>query len=158
MPKLQSVWLDRIAGRWHAAGIFTASTGSPLTITSGLDNSLTAVGSDRPNVIGDARVDNPTIRQWFNTAAFAKNAPGTYGNAGPAILSGPGRWNLDVAVWRRFPIKEQVRADLRWEAFNLFNHARFNNPGTSLNSGTTFGIISTAQDPRIMQLALKVTF
>jgi hypothetical protein len=55
-------------------------------------------------------------------------------------------------------MREQIHADLRWEAFNVLNHARFNNPGTSLSSGNTFGIISSAQDPRIMQVALKVVF
>jgi hypothetical protein len=157
-PRFSSKWVDRIAGHWLASGIFTASTGSPMTITSGVDNSLTGVGADRPNVVADGHIDNPTIRQWFNTSAFVKNGPGTYGNAGPGILTGPGRWNLDGAVWRTFRITEQVRADLRWEAFNVLNHARFNNPGTSLNTGNTFGVISSAQDPRIMQGALKFTF
>jgi len=158
MPKLSSAWVDRIAGHWQASGIFTASTGSPMTITSGVDNSLTGVGSDRPNVIADARRDNPTIGQWFNTAAFVKNGPGTYGNAGPGILTGPGRWSLDAAIWRTFTFSERVRSDLRWEAFNVLNHARFNNPGTTLSNGNTFGVISSAQDPRIMQVALKVVF
>jgi hypothetical protein len=158
MPKLASPWLDRIAGHWQASGIFTASSGSPMTITSGVDNSLTGVGADRPNVVGDAKLSNPTIAQWFNTSAFVKNGPGAYGNNGPGNLTGPGRWNLDAALWRSFRLREQVHADLRWEAFNVLNHARFNNPGTSLSSGNTFGIISSAQDPRIMQVALKVVF
>lgn len=157
-PKFASPLLDRIAGHWQASGIFTASSGSPLTIASGVDNSLTGVGADRPNVIGDAKLADPAIQQWFNTAAFVKNGPGTYGNNGPGNLTGPGRWNLDAAIWRTFRIREQIRTDLRWEAFNVLNHARFNNPGTSLSSGNTFGIISSAQDPRIMQVALKVTF
>jgi hypothetical protein len=61
-------------------------------------------------------------------------------------------------VWRSFPIKERIKADLRWEAFNVLNHARFNNPGTTLSNGNTFGAISSAQAPRIMQVALKITF
>jgi hypothetical protein len=61
-------------------------------------------------------------------------------------------------VWRSFPLKERIQADLRWEVFNVLNHARFNNPGTTLSSGNTFGVISSAQAPRIMQVALKITF
>jgi len=158
MPKFASRLADQILGHWQASGIFTASNGSPLTITSGVDNSLTGVGADRPNVVGNGRLDDPTLRQWFNTSAFVKNGPGAYGNAGPGLLTGPGRWNLDAAVWRTFRFGERVRTDVRWEAFNVLNHARFNNPGTSLNTGNTFGVISSAQDPRIMQAALKLTF
>ena len=51
-----------------------------------------------------------------------------------------------------------MKLNFRWEMFNAMNHARFNNPGTSLNNVTTFGIVTTAQDPRIMQVAAKVIF
>jgi hypothetical protein len=108
--------------------------------------------------VGDWHVAQNTLAQWFNTAAFAKNGPGQYGNAGVAIIPGRANWNLDATVSRSFPLKEAVKLDLRWEAFNILNHTRFNNPGTALNSGTTFGITSSALAPRIMQVALKVTF
>ncbi|MBV9400617.1 MAG: TonB-dependent receptor [Bryobacterales bacterium] len=157
-PKFSSAWVQRIAGGWQLSPIFTAYTGTPLNITDGTDISLTGIGLDRPNVIGNGALPNPTIAQWFNTAAFAKQAPGTYGNAGRNLLVGPGAWNLDAALSRSFVIRENVKLNFRWEAFNVFNHARFNNPGTSLSSGTTFGIISTAQDPRIMQVAAKIVF
>jgi hypothetical protein len=157
-PRFGPRIVNLILGNWQGSGIFSASDGSPLTITSGVDNSLTGVGADRPNVVGSGKLDHPTIQQWFNTAAFVKNGPGAYGNAGPGLLTGPGRWNLDAAVWRTFRFGERIRTDFRWEAFNVLNHARFNNPGTALNTGNTFGVISSAQDPRIMQAALKVTF
>lgn len=158
MPSFSSPWLQRIAGNWQGSSIFTASSGSWLTITSGVDSSLTGVGSDRPNIVGDWHVTQNTLTQWFNTAAFARNAAGQYGNAGVGIIPGRANWNLDASISRTFPVKEVLKVDLRWEAFNVLNHARFNNPGTSLNAGTTFGVTSTAQAPRIMQLALKVTF
>ncbi len=157
-PKFSSPWAQRIAGNWQASGIFTYSSGSWITVTSGADNSLTGVGSDRPSVVGDWRVANNTLSQWFNTAAFAKNVAGAYGNAGVSIVPGRANWNLDGAIWRTFPIKERVKTDLRLEAFNVLNHARFNNPGASLNNGNTFGVTSSALAPRIMQVALKVTF
>ena len=106
---------------------------------------------------GDSHLSNSTILQWFNTSAFQKQAAGTYGNAGRNIVTGPGSWNLDAALWRTFPIRENLKLDLRWEAFNVLNHTRFGNPNTVLSNGT-FGQITTALDPRIMQAAMKVTF
>jgi Carboxypeptidase regulatory-like domain len=157
-PQFRSTWMKRLAGDWQASGIYTFTSGSWLTITDGTDVSLTGVGSDRPNVVADWHVDNPTIKQWFNTSAFTRQAAGTFGNAGRSTMLGPSNWNLDAALWRTFRITEKTKMDLRVEAFNVLNHTRFNNPGTSLNNGNTLGQITSALDPRIMQLALKVNF
>ncbi len=157
-PLFRSAWMRRLAGNWQLSPILTAYTGTPLNIVDGTDISLTGIGLDRPNVTGNGSLSNPTIAQWFNTAAFARQATGTYGNAGRNVLRGPGAWDLDMALSRGFALRESVKLNFRWEVFNVFNHARFNNPGTSLSNGTTFGIISTAQDPRIMQVAAKVVF
>jgi len=116
------------------------------------------LGTDRPNVGGDWNVDDPTIKRWFNTTAFTRQAAGTFGNAGRNTILGPSTWNIDAALWRTFRVTESMKMDLRAEAFNVFNHTRFGNPGTSLNNGNTLGQITTALDPRIMQLALKLTF
>ena len=116
------------------------------------------MGSDRPDVTGDWQVDQNTLARFFNTSAFTGNAPGQYGNAGRAIILGRANWNLDAAVWRAFPIREGMKLDVRLEAFNVLNHARFNNPGTALNAGTTFGVTTTALDPRILQVAMKFSF
>ena len=72
-------------------------------------------------------------------------------------ILGPGAWNFDLAVSRSFTVVEHQRIDLRAEAFNLLNHARFGNPSTAMNSAT-YGQITTARDPRIMQFALKYVF
>jgi Carboxypeptidase regulatory-like domain len=157
-PQFRSTWMKRLAGDWQASGIYTFTSGSWLTVTDGTDVSLTGVGSDRPNVVADWNVDNPTIKQWFNTSAFTRQAAGTFGNAGRSTILGPSNWNLDAALWRTFRITENTKMDLRVEAFNVLNHTRFNNPGTSLNNGNTLGQITSALDPRIMQLALKVNF
>jgi hypothetical protein len=169
-PKFSSRWMRRIAGNWQISPIFTAYTGTPLNITDGTDVALQGIaatsvagGNDRPNVVGNGTLSHPTISQWFNTAAFVRQPAGTFGNAGRNLIRGPGAWNLDTALSRSFPIRERVQLNFRWEVFNVFNHARLNNPvnpgiGTSLSNGTTFGIISTAMDPRIMQVAAKVVF
>jgi hypothetical protein len=157
-PQFRSTWLKRVAGDWQASGIYTFTSGSWLTITDGTDISLTGLGSDRPNVVGDWHVDQPTIKRWFNTSAFTRQPAGTFGNAGRGTILGPSAWNVDAALWKTFRITESTKMDLRVEAFNVFNHARFNSPGTSLNNGNTLGQITTALDPRIMQLALKINF
>jgi hypothetical protein len=157
-PKFSNKWMQAIAGNWQLSPIFTKITGAPLTVTDGTDISLTGLGADRPNVVGNAVLANPTLSKWFDTSAFQRQAAGTFGNAGRAVLRGPGAWNLDMAISRSFPIRESIKVNFRWEMFNTFNHVRYNNPGTNLNSGTTLGIISSAQDPRVMQVAAKITF
>ena len=121
-------------------------------------SSLTGVSRLRPNILGESHVDEPTISRWFNTEAFQNPATGALGNAGPSIrLYGPSAWNVDAALWRTFPLRESLKMDFRLEAFNVFNHARFNNPNTTINNNN-FGKITTAQDPRILQAALKFNF
>jgi hypothetical protein len=155
-PKFASPWLQKILGNWQASPIFTASTGSFSTVTVGQNVSLLGT-TDRPNLVGDPNIVNPTIDQWFNTQAFASAGPGVYGNLGRGTIVGPGAWNLDIAMQRSFPITEQQVLDFRVEAFNVLNHSRFGNPETNMNS-PIFGQIDTARDPRIMQLAVKYRF
>ena len=157
-PKFASPWVERLAGNWQLSVIDTYSTGSWVTVTDGTDISLTGLGADRPNVAGDWHVSNQSYKEWFNPAAFVKQPTGTFGNAGKALILGPGRFNVDAALWRTFPIKERTKLDLRWEAFNVLNNVQLGNPGAALNNGNTLGQITSAQNPRIMQVALKLTF
>ena len=154
-PTFSNHWLNQIAGNWQLSPIFQAYTGLPMNITAGKDIALDgAAGSQRVNVIGDPSLSNPTPAEWFNTAAFANPATGTFGNIGRNALTGPGSWVVNVALTRRFTIRERHLMELRVEAFNLFNDVRFNNPNTTFSSAA-FGQITTAGDPRIMQFALK---
>jgi hypothetical protein len=157
-PNFKSAWAKRVAGDWQTSGIYTYTSGAWLTMTDGTDVSLTGLGGDRPDVAADWHVASPTIKQWFNTSAFTKQAAGTFGNAGRSTIVGPANWNLDAALWRTFRVTESTKVDLRMEAFNVLNHTRFNNPGTALNNGNTLGQITSALDPRILQLALKLNF
>ena len=149
-------------GSWQLSGALTLQSGAPFAVNSGRENSLVGYGN-RADLVGDpsrsARRDpnRDPVMEWFNTAAFAHNAPGTYGNSGRNILFGPGLANMDIAVAKYFNITERWRVQLRGEAFNVANRANFNDPDSSLASGT-YGRILSAMDPRILQFGLKVMF
>jgi hypothetical protein len=125
------------------------------------------------------------VTSWFNPCAFTAQPYQTFGTLGRDSLLGPGNWNFDAAIWRTFPITERFKLDFRAEAFNAFNHLQIGNPGTgvystftecitttpstptcspstpvfTLTRSTSTGLItSAANNPRIMQLALKLTF
>jgi len=121
-PRLKNRLADRLVGVWKVAPIITARSGTWFTPFTGVDNSLTGIGLDRPNLVGDPYVRNLKTLQWLTPSAFVPNPIGTFGNAGNDSLEGPGAVNLDVALSREFPVRERMRFELRFEAFNLFNH------------------------------------
>ena len=90
--------------------------------------------------------------------AFALNAPGTFGTAPRNLLRNPAFFNLDLTLQKAFPIVELRRLQLRADFFNLFNNVHLNPPGSNLSSTNTFGKITSAGDPRIIQLALRFEF
>ena len=157
VPKLQNRVLDMIVGHWQVAPIFTAHTGQYVTVADGTDNSLMGVAA-RPNLVGNPSVANRTIGQWFNTSAFALAGAGNYGNVGRNTIAGPGAWNVDMALTRSIPIHREQNVTFRAEAFNLTNTTHFANPGSSLGTPSTFGVINSAGNPRILQLAAKYAF
>jgi hypothetical protein len=169
-PKHGNRWAQMFGGNWHGSGIFTASSGSYASASTGTDVALTG-GTQRPNQVADPFVAgtvaaNPTCtapsvvktrNNWFNPCAFKAQAAGTYGNQVRNSLLNPGNWNFNASLWRTFPISERLKLDFRAEAFNIFNHTEIGAPSTSINSSTA-GRISSSALPRIMQLALKLTF
>jgi len=156
-PKIANRALDLIVGNWQLGFLITARSGFPFNPTTGVDNSLTGVGQDRPNVVGSPYVRNTSKLVWINASAFAPNALGTFGNAGYNSLIGPSLFGFDTNLTRLFKITEHQRMELRFEFFNVLNHTNFNNPVGNLKS-SAFGLIQSAGDPRILQLAAKYTF
>jgi len=158
-------WVSTLLSGWETYGIVTLQSGRPFTVAllseidnSGTGRSILGFGAnDRPNVVGNPDLSNPTTLQWFNTAAFAFPAPGTFGNAGRNILDGPGFQNVNVSLMKNTKLTERVNLQFRAEAFNLFNHPNFNLPDNFLGS-PTFGRISSARDPRHIQFGLKLLF
>jgi hypothetical protein len=158
-------WLSTVLTGWETFGIITLQSGRPFTVAllSELDNSGTGRSilgfgaNDRPNVVGNPELSDPTTLQWFNTAAFAFPAPGTFGNAGRNILDGPGFQNVNISLLKNTRLSKRVNLQFRAEAFNLFNHPNFNLPDNFLGS-PTFGRITSARDPRHIQFGLKLLF
>jgi hypothetical protein len=143
-------------GGWSLSPIVTVDSGFPLNLTVQRNPSNTG-GTDRPNVVGDWHLADPTVQEWFNTSAFTKNAPLTYGDAGRNILRGPGLSNIDLAAHKSFQITERVSAQLRVESFNFTNTPALGNPVTDITN-PSFGQISSAGPPRDNQIGLKVLF
>ncbi|MDQ3041407.1 MAG: TonB-dependent receptor [Acidobacteriota bacterium] len=154
---LQSGIAAQIFGNFEIAGIVAAQTGRPFTPRISSDRSNTGQLQDRPNIVGNPRLDNPDPQLWFNTAAFAIPAAGTFGNAGRNILTGPGYSNTDVALVKRIGFGEVRNLELRVEFFNLFNHPNFDLPNAVADSAQ-FGRIFSAGAARQIQLGLKFTF
>ena len=147
---------------WQITGLVRLTSGSPLTVVSGRDNSLTAINRDRADVSGDPVLssDRPRgeqIAKFFNTAVFSANLPGQFGNSGRNVIIGPGSANTDLGLFKSFAVRENHQLQFRTEIFNLFNRPNFGNPNTTLVS-PNFGRILAASDARIVQFALKYKF
>ena len=158
-------WGSVLLSGWETAGIITLQSGRPFTVAllseidnSGTGRSILGFGAnDRPNLVGNPELSNPTTGQWFNTSAFAFPAQGTFGNAGRNILDGPGFQNVNVSLLKNTALSERINLQFRAEAFNLLNHPNFNLPDNFLGS-PTFGRITSARDPRHIQFGLKLLF
>lgn len=175
-----------ILGGFQITGVYTAQSGTPLTITQALaggpngtlfqfaDPLGNGSATLRPNLIGDPH-GTGSITQWFNTAAFAPAFFG-YGSAGRGVVRGPGINNWDVAIFKNFRFSERVNLQFRSEFFNVLNHAQYTNPGTAatfqpdpaapagsfparyIQTNPTFGVITGTRDPRNVQFGLKLNF
>jgi hypothetical protein len=156
-------WGKWIAGGWSLSGIANFATGLPITLTENDDNSLigaNAVPLDVPNftpgkVLGDTNPRHGNL--YFNTSLYSPEQLGQLGDANRRFFHGPGLNNFDTALLKTTKIGETVEIQLRFEAFNVFNHAQFTNPTGEINS-SSFGLVTGARDPRIMQIGGKFIF
>lgn len=131
-------------------------------LRSGLSLDLTYSGNNsgypvRPDVSGQPIKGPKTATAWFNTAAFQKPTAGYIGNTNIGVIRGPGMVDFDMALYKTFPIFEKHQIEFRAEAFNVMNHTNFSAVSTAFNS-STFGQVTSAQDPRIMEVALRYQF
>ena len=158
MPRFANPWANRFLSNWQISPIIAAHTGTWFYALDGVDNSMSGVFLDRPDVSGNPYVKSTTgALQWLNPGAFSLSALGTFGNSGRDSLLAPRYVDIDAAVSRYFNITEHHRVELRFEFFNLANHVNFSAPDNYL-SDATFGQILGDAGPRILQFALKYTF
>jgi hypothetical protein len=172
-------YLGIITDHWVLSGITTMQTGAPFTPSAGTNPTVDITGSSslgaRIQVIGAAQANGPGANYpvnnvgqptYFNTSAFTIAPVGTIGNAGVNQLYGPGFMNFDASIARRVPVGSEKRVFvLRFEAYNIFNHAEFSglNTGATYNASNvqitnTFGTASSTRPARICSGVLRFEF
>jgi hypothetical protein len=173
---------NAILGNWQVNLIERATSGFPLFVVDGADESGVFFSYNgntfqRPNLVGDPNRPGPdggssncpakihTRQNWFNPCAFASAPAGELGTAPRAPVYGPRFVNTDFSVMKDFPLRETMRLQFRAEFFNLFNHAQFylNGVGDTgeqdINTTSSFGVINnTVNNPRLIQFALRLNF
>jgi hypothetical protein len=131
-------YLDEAIGGWKLSSTIVIQSGQPYTVLmGGPDNSYSLAGSNYhwfPNIIGDPTQPNKSINHWFNEAAFAVPAAGTFGNERRNQLIGPGFDRVNLSLGKTFSIWEQVKVQFRADANNVFNHPSFGLPGHTVNA------------------------
>ena len=158
---------NRLTRGWIVTGITRYTTGLPVTINEQDDNSLlgtfctgpTCSVVDTPNFTpGPLKFTDPhSGNPYFNTSLFTPEALGQLGNSRRRFFHGPGYGNWDFSLLKDVQLKESKKLEFRVEFFNVFNHTNFNSPqGDIINS--SFGLVTSAMDPRIGQVAMKFEF
>jgi hypothetical protein len=156
-----------VLGEWEISAIYTLQSGRPFSISGGgsANNSGALQYLDRadfvPGVLFNTKQGSREqwLNQYFTTAAFQENAPGTFGDTPRNFLRGPGVNYSDAALIKNWSAHERYHLQFRWEMFNVFNHTSFGLPDTNPSSGTygrITGVGSVA--PRVQQAGLKLTF
>ncbi|HEY6214895.1 MAG TPA: TonB-dependent receptor [Vicinamibacterales bacterium] len=149
-----------IANDWTVTSLVTLESGAPIAVTQTTNfNAFAGFGVQRPNLIGDPALpaDQRTPAHWFNTAAFAAAPEFSIGSASRNPVRGPAYRDVDLALLRRVPLTRDASIELRAEIFNLLNTPNFGAPAAVLGAAN-FGTITSALDPRVVQLALKFVF
>jgi hypothetical protein len=163
-----------VFGDWSINGFLVTQSGTPLTITNrdsgrGIGGSTTSTTAT--NLFSEVNAGVPLIHSqvnglstkenldaYINPGAFFRAAPGTFGGSGRGMFRGPGQWNLDFSLFKDIHLTERFKLQFRSEFFNLFNHANFSDPTTSLDS-PNFGVIrGTTVNARLVQFALRFAF
>lgn len=144
-------------GNWQINLISHATSGFPLGLATGVNDSGTAIGN-RPNQVCNGRLGHATIAEFFNTSCYVDPPPGVLGDASRTPLYGPDFVNFDASLFKTFDMPKSTQLVFRTEVFNLFNHPQFANPGTTTDSANFGQITSIVNNPRLIQFALKFVF
>ena len=153
---------NALLGGWQAQSIVNYRSGLPFTPTVSRDVANIGTGggrdSQRPNRIGDGKLDNPTIDLWFDKTAFVVPADFTFGDSGRGILRGDHQWNVDFSIFKRFDVNGSSTLEFRAEAFNLLNSVYFDLPNTAVDTATGGRVTGTSNTARQLQFGLKYIF
>lgn len=161
-------YLYLLTGGWQINGLIQWETGTPLSITG--SNNFT--GSPFPDLIGSPTLpaSQRSVNKWFNTQAFANPVLYVIGNAPRTLRAtrGPNYTNANASLTKNLHFGDRYNLQLRAEAFNVFNHPQLNNPNTSFvpssavsgatDTATAFGQITSALDPRDVQIGVHLSF
>lgn len=153
-------WKDFLGGGWQLAGIVRMQSGSPAAVTQATNlNAFAGFGIQRPNRIADPELPSGqrTTSRYFNTAAFTQAPQFTIGNSSRNPVTGPAYRTADLMIGKMFAIGERFRTEFRAEAFNVTNTPPLGNPNGSFGNAA-FGSITSALDPRVFELVMKVHF
>jgi hypothetical protein len=156
----ESRLLKSTVGGWEVSGIVTMESGLPINIgiSGGQGGNGVPNGANRPDLTG-ALTTPHTVAEWFNPSAFSLPALGAWGTLPHNDLRGPGRDNWNISLFKSFMLSESrgSRLELRLETFNTWNHTQFDAVSTNLGD-SRFGQVTSAFDPRILQLGGKIYF
>jgi hypothetical protein len=154
--------LAAVVSNWQVSGVFRYMTGFPFTPTAPVTScNCAAVSTIYADIAGSPQYPHGVGpgQPWISPSAFVLPQVNTFGNSGRDVLRGPGLTNYDANIVRKFPVRERVNIDLRFEANNALNTPHFANPSALVGSAT-FGIITASgfNGNRLVQTALRVTF
>ena len=163
--------LNAFLGGWQLSTVFTLESGTPYTVVVGTNNNSGALaGNWYPNVVGNPNLSTPSLAEFFNVAAYAIPAPGTFGDSGRNTLRGPGIEDVDLSLGKNFRIpfrREGANLQLRFDALNGLNHPNFATPNAGIgsgNAGTVTAITNSYNSnlnpfgPRLLQLGARFSF
>ena len=140
-------------GGWSVQGLFLHQSG--FALSPGMGTSTAGLAS-RPAQVGSYQKLGH-LSEWFDTSAFVAPAYGFYGDAKNGTIRGPAYTSLNLSLYKTFPLHDRFNLQFRAEAFNALNHPNFKNVDTGLGDGS-YGQVNSAGDPRILELALKLSF
>ena len=152
--------LGAIVDDWTITGVLTWQSGMPIAVTQVTNNNAFAgFGTQRPNLVGDPELpsDERTANRWFNTDAFVAAPRFVIGSSSRNPVRGPGYRSLDLAFVRRVPLPKRTTLEVRAEVFNATNTTPFG-PPNGVQGSSAFGTITTAGDPRVIQIGMKFSF
>jgi hypothetical protein len=159
--------LDAIIGGWQISDTLVIQSGQPFTPVMQTDTSYSLAGSNftlYPNIAGNPQLSNRGVKQWFNEAAFAPPAAGTFGNEHRNQLTGPPLSTTNLSLSKTFTIWEEVKLQVRGDANNAFNHPSFGLPANQLTAVggaivTGSSTINSVTVPsRTMQVSARLSF